>query len=488
MSELITVSSSSSPGRLNVVFVHGLGGNGRTTWLNESGQYFPEWVGEDIEGVKVYSVDYDASPSKWMSNVMPLYDRATEMLEVLRVNKIFDLPTIFVTHSMGGIVVKKMLQLVETTKRPEWEMIASCVEGVVFLSTPHAGSYAATFLKNLGRVLGSRPTEFAEVLESNSAQLRELSTWFQAFSYERKFRCRVYFEKHDTLKVRVVSESSADPGLPWAIVSPVEANHLEISKPQKGKLVHLGVCDFIQGIVNSLPPVGRPKRSIEEARSLLSDDNKAIVGILDDNPELQLSAIDVLISDRFPLVMSVGNEGHLVPNPAWDSSHLDLRDRELPITNCLRGHMFLSVVHPPKMHPHLKCYFAERWGANLIPFFKHPMGSSNYQKDVIEHGRNHYQGEVHPTGKFLVSVKRNEQLKRELWLYCFELYSLVLPRNYKSDDDHVWLNLERLTDIKFPEANINGDIVRALRGHFGTGFHGIERSRVDWTELKLGDT
>lgn len=488
MSEVIAFSESPKPVRLNVVFIHGLAGGGLETWQRDDNQSLPTWIADDDDEIGVYSVDYDASPLKWLGSGMPLIDRANELIETLRLNDVFKVPTVFVAHSMGGIIVKKMIQLAATQKLPEWAYIEDSIRGVVFLSTPHAGAGMANFLKQLSKALPIRPTEAALELERNSAQLRDLSSWFRNNVEKSNIRSRVYFEKRDTLGVRVVDESSADPGLSSVVVTPVDANHFEIAAPGHNTLVHLGVRDFVRDIARKVPRVHVPRRSLQEAKAALDPEKQAIVSSLDGSPHLQSWAIEVLSAPQYPIMMSLCNGGHLVPNPAWQTPGLDDAAKSLPLTNCLRGHMFLSVVHPPGNHPHLKCYFAERWGANLVPFFKHPREREDYLEAVQEHARDHYEAEIHPTGKAVISVKRNEQYKGELWLYCFEFFNLVLPHNYRSSEDHRWLNLERLSDENYPEAHVNGDIIRALREHFGTGFHGVMQSRIDSAELKLGDS
>ena len=160
----------------------------------------------------------------------------------------------------------------------------------------------------------------------------------------------------------------------------------------------------------------------------------------------------------------------------------------LPLANRLRGHMFLSVAQPTGKKPLLKCYYADSWKANLIPFLKHPKDGQPYLEAVQAHAHSHYQAVVRPTGKAIISIKRNERFKNELWLYCFEFYNLILPNHYRADLDHRWLDLDRLSEDGSSEASVNGDIARALREHFGTGFHGLERSNIVLEGLNLGDS
>ncbi|WP_037305598.1 hypothetical protein [Amycolatopsis orientalis] len=75
MTELVNVGTDEDP-VLDVVFVHGLDGDPHKSWLGDS---------------------------------MPIQDRAINLLAELQGHGIGQRPLCFVTHSMGGLVVKEML-------------------------------------------------------------------------------------------------------------------------------------------------------------------------------------------------------------------------------------------------------------------------------------------------------------------------------------------------------------------------------------------
>lgn len=215
--------------------------------------------------------------------------------------------------------------------------------------------------------------------------------------------------------------------------------------------------------------------------------NSKLLAILEDAPKLRTAAHEVISSTNYPRIMSVGDR--LVPNPVWNYRNMPITTHIRPISDRLRGHMFLVVAQPAGMKPHLYCYRSERWGAYLLPFFKHVDGSDGATPPslaVDEHVARHFHSRVIPTGKFMVSVKINEEHPDEWWLYAFEFYSLVLPENFEISERHRWLDLERLSDPKHREAIVNGDLVRAIRSHFGTGLHGLERSPVTLNGARFG--
>ena len=75
------VSSSDSPSA--VVYLHGVNGSWRETWLNrETGFYWPEGLAR-AGGWSTYSIQYDAH-TNWGGTTMPLQERAASIAELLR--------------------------------------------------------------------------------------------------------------------------------------------------------------------------------------------------------------------------------------------------------------------------------------------------------------------------------------------------------------------------------------------------------------------
>src|SRR5208283_181851 len=85
MTRLIKIADWSGAKCGNVVFVHGLGGHVYDTWRRgaDDATFWPLWLAEDIEGLTVYSLAYDAPPTNWLGTAMPLQDRAVNVLDCL---------------------------------------------------------------------------------------------------------------------------------------------------------------------------------------------------------------------------------------------------------------------------------------------------------------------------------------------------------------------------------------------------------------------
>ncbi len=161
---------------------------------------------------------------------MPMQDRMVNVLASLQVKHIGERPLVFVTHSMGGLIVKEAL-LHAAYGNTEFASFAAMTKAVVFLGTPHNGSGLTKTVEALGRIY--RGTPAVKDLQENSAHLRHLSTNYQNWVYESATGIRhlVFFETRPTKGVQVVDAGSADPALPKVQPIPVDADHIRICKP-----------------------------------------------------------------------------------------------------------------------------------------------------------------------------------------------------------------------------------------------------------------
>jgi triacylglycerol esterase/lipase EstA (alpha/beta hydrolase family) len=235
MSELISVSGCENAGRTgDVVFVHGLGGNSREYWMSDKADpstFWPAWLGEERPDLGVWSLGYDAAKFAWQGSAMPLFDRAKNALALLDTDGIGERPVVFITHSMGGLLVKQMIQNGLTLGDTRWEAITNRTKGVCFIATPHTGADLASYMKFLSSLL---TTVAVKDLEANAPQLRSLNEWYKNHAYTR-FTTEAYCEKRVTgwkgLGVIVVDDRSADPNIPGVSPIPLDEDHLSICRP-----------------------------------------------------------------------------------------------------------------------------------------------------------------------------------------------------------------------------------------------------------------
>jgi len=70
MSRNIKVATWGVRLRASVVFVHSLGGHAYDTWRRaaDDGSFWPLWLAEDVAGLTVYTLVYEALPSNWLGH------------------------------------------------------------------------------------------------------------------------------------------------------------------------------------------------------------------------------------------------------------------------------------------------------------------------------------------------------------------------------------------------------------------------------------
>jgi triacylglycerol esterase/lipase EstA (alpha/beta hydrolase family) len=176
--ELICISGCEKLERIgDVIFVHGLGGDALGTWhpqgKRDDNNFWPTWLGEDLPEVAIWSLKYEVEPFIWKGNTMPLVDRATNTLAVLDSYEMGERPLVFITHSMGGLLVKQMLRHAWDYGNPQWKAIVEQTKGIVFLSTPHSGSNMANWINYIGGILQTSVS--IDELEAHHSRLRELA-------------------------------------------------------------------------------------------------------------------------------------------------------------------------------------------------------------------------------------------------------------------------------------------------------------------------
>lgn len=106
---------------------------------------------------------------------MPLEDRAENVIDELLLHSIGLRPIVFVTHSLGGLLVKEILFTARTSGIKEWRPIAQATRGVVFFGTPHSGSAVANWITFFRRI--SLPNVSVEELRHHAPALAKLNRW-----------------------------------------------------------------------------------------------------------------------------------------------------------------------------------------------------------------------------------------------------------------------------------------------------------------------
>src|ERR1700730_1946013 len=296
MADLFLIAEARGPKSADVVFFHGLGGDARSTWqaTKDQASFWLAWLAEDIDGLSVYSVGYEAPVSNWRGSAMQLSDRAANVLNLLLVKA--DLGTgevILAGHSLGGLVIKQLLRKAADAAidRAEALSFIDRVRKVAFLATPHVGADMAGWGDRL-RVL-VRPSSATGSLIRNEQHLRDLNLWYRRWARERKIDHLILTETKTTAMFgMIVKPDSSDPGLAVDPV-PIDSDHLTIVKPvNRESEIYQLVRNFIER--HTERPVSHQEKKIDAVK----DDTQAIR----ENVDRLTAELSMSIADREALV------------------------------------------------------------------------------------------------------------------------------------------------------------------------------------------
>ncbi|OAF00682.1 hypothetical protein AYJ54_31040 [Bradyrhizobium centrolobii] len=214
-----------------VVFVHGILGDAQGTFTNETTQaYWPRLVAEDpdMDSFDILAINYDAA----LTSKMSIEQIATVVRTTLEDHRVFDdyNEIYFVCHSMGGLVVKRMLIDLWQARSA---FLEQQVSGIVFISTPAKGANGANYLELLARLGGVRPLVDLRTYDVNTyLQILE-NQWKDYVDRGRRDRVPRVFVAYETQPThgylvvpQLYTETPQDDR-----AYPVTADHLSIVKP-----------------------------------------------------------------------------------------------------------------------------------------------------------------------------------------------------------------------------------------------------------------
>ncbi|KAF2709069.1 hypothetical protein K504DRAFT_468277 [Pleomassaria siparia CBS 279.74] len=237
----IKTISNPADADLDICFVHGLTGDRETTWTHSNGTFTPDLVRARFPSARIVSYGYDA-------NVVGLWKNASGeglrghgkalayAISNSRPNEEAKRPLFFIAHSLGGLVTEQALLVSLEPNEPRLQSIAPCTVGIVFMGTPHSGSYLATWGYTLARLLHRfRRTnkDLLSLLKQRSEVLKAVEEVFQRqLTADGVLKHVKVFCFYETLAVDVVGfvvpEESATM-LPHPNCG-IDANHMDMTK------------------------------------------------------------------------------------------------------------------------------------------------------------------------------------------------------------------------------------------------------------------
>lgn len=218
--------------RLTVIFLHGLTGDPRETWVASCNEKlcWPMWLEAEIPNICAYIVDIPRPSSlSGQKKEIDIHERAVEVLERLAAEGVGIAPIVFVCHSLRGILAKEILRSANESTDEGWVSIANQTKLVCFLATPHQGAALTAALK----VIPLRFTStHVDVLANDGGYLQSLNHSYRNMAEVRSIRTISYYETFKTKNAAIiVSRESADPVVGSNRPIAVDANHMTICKP-----------------------------------------------------------------------------------------------------------------------------------------------------------------------------------------------------------------------------------------------------------------
>lgn len=237
-----------------LVLVHGLTGNGKSSWTSTNGTYWPDLMRDDpvFREFDIYVYQYE---TRLFGNCLPITDIANNMRVHLKNDDVLagHEQVVFMAHSMGGLVVRQFL----LRNREE----ANKIPLAMFFATPTAGSNKADIAS---LVSTCAQVDDLRTIDVNSYLKSQQSDWLSS-GLPEKIVSRCAFETKTSGGFLPVDRSSAtllcskDP-------EALPTDHSDTVKPNSTTdLSHIVVRNALKDLPFPNPP---PLSPLEENREL----------------------------------------------------------------------------------------------------------------------------------------------------------------------------------------------------------------------------
>ncbi|CUS13809.1 unnamed protein product [Tuber aestivum] len=240
---LALVSDPEGDHSADLVFIHGLGGHRSRTFTNKHSEFWPPWLNQAIPKVRVWTYGYNAKAILGSEDDLSLH--ATKLLRALVADNVGRKkgkssnrdrpvrPVIFLAHSLGGIVVKKAM-VIASSPGQSWSYLFSTSPAVIFMGTPHRGSYWAQRLfmaTALSQAFLPR-SEFLHVLRDRSSMLATLAEQFNSVWGKKQVLCFRETARVGGIGMIVEPKYAVTNCRKEVVIDVVNCDHHQICKPE----------------------------------------------------------------------------------------------------------------------------------------------------------------------------------------------------------------------------------------------------------------
>ncbi|KAK4882797.1 hypothetical protein RN001_006116 [Aquatica leii] len=218
-----------------------------------------DWLPQDCKNLRILGINYDTSLSMW-AQICPneqrkatIEERSDEFLSKLLAAGVGERPIIWITHSMGGLIVKNLLWKAWGSGSEVTKKICSNSKAIVFFSTPHIGSRVANLSPPTALLLW--PSVEIQELREESVGLIKIHENFLKLTKQIPLKVISFVETKSTLvtamkfNLQFVDARSGNPSIGEYFEVPQD--HLGICKPSSRmsflyqKVVHL-IRDIVE--------------------------------------------------------------------------------------------------------------------------------------------------------------------------------------------------------------------------------------------------
>lgn len=215
---------------LDIIFIHGITGDLNGTWTNSAGVFWPSWLAHDFPDVRIFTAGYPSSIfAKWAKKEMNLHERGSNLAEHMASCGIGQRPLVIVCHSLGGLLAKEVFRACCEAQDEEWAALGNNLRLVAFYATPHESAALASVIKFCLPRLSS---PHIAAISNDSGYLMNLNESYRDHAKKKGVSSIAYYERFKTWNIGlVVSRSAADPGCCETRPIPVDADHIQICKP-----------------------------------------------------------------------------------------------------------------------------------------------------------------------------------------------------------------------------------------------------------------
>lgn len=243
-----------------LVLVHGLTGNGKSSWTSDNGTYWPDLMKNDpvFETFDIYVYEY---PTGLLGDCLPITDLANNMRAHLKNDNVLTdhEQVVFLAHSMGGLIIRQFL----LRNREEAEKIPLAL----FFATPTAGAKKA----DIASVFPTcTQVDDLRTIDVNSYLKAQQSDWLSS-GLQEKVISRCAFETRSSGGALTVDRSSAtllcskDP-------EALPTDHSNAVKPNSANdLSHIVVRNALKDLPFPNPPPLNPSDENRELKKHVGD-------------------------------------------------------------------------------------------------------------------------------------------------------------------------------------------------------------------------